>query len=813
MRISLNTIKEYLKKPVDLQDDELIKLIGSRLVEVEEVIDLAPKYKGIYIVKVISAEKIPDTHLSLCQIDAGERTADFSNQETVQVVCGAPNVHAGMWAAWITPGAIVPSTYGNENFKLSVRKLRGYDSNGMLAAADELDLGTDHEGIIEIDPKGAVAGADLAAAFGLNDLILDVENKSLTHRPDCFGLIGFAREVAGILGMPFEEPPVFQDLGKVLGQQSNQVDLQVEITNPELCPRYSCAVFDLPKLERKYFTPEMAFLAKAGMRAIDPMVDLTNLLMLQTGQPLHAFDYDKLVAVGGAKSPKIIVRVAKAGEKLQLLDGKTIECIPEDILITSNDTPVALAGAMGGRNTEIDASTTKVILESATFSLYHLRKTQMAHGIFSEAITRFTKGQPAAITLPVLESALTSLKIAPLACVDAYPSPEKPKALSVPAQNVNRLLGADYEATEMVQTLSNVGFAVTVDQEILSVVAPLWRTDIHIQEDIIEEIGRLLGYDNIPLALPSHAMLEAQIDPMVKLKEELRNILSDRLALNEVLTYSFVSKNLIKKVGLEPEAHYEIINSISPELQCFRSQIAPSLLDKVRENLKSGHQGFTLYELNQVAFKSQGLTVEHTPIVDTHLGIVTLQDFYGLKAQFLALGRDLGIKIEYSLISAAASEEYPYLEPKRAVELTVDGRRIGTFGEVRWSVLRQFKLDAPVSALELDLQQIVDLPRQLAQEPQISKYPAVERDITLKVATDAPFGRFDRIIDDVLSAQKLIYCVTPLSIYQAAPESETKNISFRLKFSDPTKTLAAEEISAIIDKVTRELTLAGAEII
>ena len=384
MKISLNKIKQYVDIPQLISDQELIQLIGSRLVEVEEVIDLAPKYRHIYIVKVVSAEPIPDTHLSLCQIDAGPHTSEYSDSETIQVVCGAPNVHAGMFAAWIAPGTIVPSTFGNENFRLSVRKLRGYDSNGMLAAADELDLGTDHAGIIEIDPKSAFPGDDFATIFDLNDLILDVENKSLTHRPDCFGLIGFAREVAGILGVKFQEP-VYPKLAL-----SQTLPIQVSV-DPKLCPRYDCAVFDLPKFApEKYFTKTAAFLAKSGMRSIDPMVDLTNILMLETGQPLHAFDYDKFVALSGQKTPKIIVRSAKSDETIQLLDGKTVTCTPDDILVTSNNIPVALAGAMGGKNTEIDASTKRVILESATFSLYHLRKTQMAHGIFSEAITRFT---------------------------------------------------------------------------------------------------------------------------------------------------------------------------------------------------------------------------------------------------------------------------------------------------------------------------------------------------------------------------------------------------------------------------------------
>lgn len=352
MLISLNKIKQYVKISGNISDAELIDLIGSRLVEIEEVIDWKPRYQNIYIAKVVHCEPIPDTHLSLCQIDTGAHNSEYNMLDNglIQVVCGAPNVHAGMLAVWIAPGAIVPSTYGNENFKLSVRKLRGYESNGMLAGADELGFDNEHKAIAEIDPKTAQPGDSLAEVFDLNDLIIDVENKSLTHRPDCFGLIGFAREVAGILGEKFIEPVVFQDLGHEPMAAKSDLKLSVKIKNAELCPRYSAAVFDLPNnTPSKYLTQDAVFLAKAGMRAIDPMVDLTNIMMLETGQPLHAFDYDKLIAVGGSKTPEIIVRASENGEELQLLDGKTIKCNPEDILITSNNIPVALAGAMGAR--------------------------------------------------------------------------------------------------------------------------------------------------------------------------------------------------------------------------------------------------------------------------------------------------------------------------------------------------------------------------------------------------------------------------------------------------------------------------------
>lgn len=826
MKISLNEIKNYVKVPSEVSDQALIELIGSRLVEVEEVIDLAPKYQGIYIVKVVKAEKIPDTHLTLCQVDAGSQKPELAGEDGwVQVVCGAPNVHAGMLAVWLAPGTIVPQTYGNENFKLGTRKLQGYESNGMLAAADELDLGSDHDGIIEVDPKAAQPGDEFATSFGLNDLIIDVENKSLTHRPDCFGLIGFAREVAGVLGIKFHEPE-WPDL-----KLTQTLPITVKIADAEICPRYDCAVFDLPRHEKsKYLTNTDIFLAKAGMRSIDPMVDLTNVLMLQTGQPLHAFDYDKLVAVGGDKKAKIIVRSAKANEEIQLLDGKIIQCIPEDILITSNDVPVALAGAMGGKNTEIDASTKRVVLESATFSLYHLRKTQMAHGIFSEAITRFTKGQPADMTFSVLAEAVQRLDVEPLAVVDEYPQPTEANVVKITTDEVNRLLGTDYSTAEITETLENVGFdvvsksykagkvlALEIKSDKISsmiVTVPSWRTDIHIKEDLIEEVGRLRGYDNIALTLPKRSFSGTEASPMFKLKQELRNILSDRLAMNELLTYSFVSQALLEKVGLDPAESYAIVNSISPELQCFRQQIAPSLLDKVRENLKSDYRNFTFYELNQVTRKSAGLNEESTPRLATDLGIVDLSDFYTLKAKLLAMFRELRIEVEYSGLSNETAKIYPYLEPKRSAELSLDGRVIGAFGELKAGALRRFKLnDQTISAAEIVLNELVAAPRKVMADLKLSRFPFVERDLTLKVSADAPFGRFYNVIENVLSAEGLIYTLTPVSVYQAQADDATKNISFSLRFSNPEKTLDSDAITALMNTITVETTKLGAEIV
>ena len=835
MRISLNEIKKLVPAAAKVETGELIRLIGARLVEVEGSFDWSEKYRGIFIVRVVSAEPIPETHLHLCQIDAGEAGAEFAGVtgNLVQVVCGAPNVHAGMLAAWIRPGAVVPVTFGtDEPFEIGARKLRGYESFGMLAAVDELDLGEDHAGIIEIDPEMRVgegekvqSGVAFAEAFDLNDVILDIENKSLTHRPDCFGLVGFAREVAGILGVKFEEPEVFRLVDGAHETELKLLEetgtLDVQIADPKLCPRYSAAVFDFKDMLKKspYFTATDVFLAKAGMRGISPIVDLTNVLMLMTGQPTHAFDYDKFKIVGGGET-KIIVRAARKGEELNLLDGKTVKCNENDILITSNDKPVALAGAMGGKNTEIDGTTKKIILESATFSLYNLRKTQMAHGIFSEAITRFTKGQPASLTLPVLTEAAKMLGVTPNEVADCQPTTKAVAPIRVAAAQANGLLGTSYTVEEMKKTLENVGFKVKVeetsnsrDARELVVTAPAWRTDIHIPEDVIEEIGRLLGYDNIPLQLPMRPFNGALKDPLLTLKNQLRDLLSERLGLNEVLTYSFVSQKLQETVGEDSEDSYEIVNSISPELQRFRQTIIPSLLEKVHDNLKAGFDGFGLYEINQISRHSLGLNSENVPEMQTHLAVVTLGDFYEVKAKLVEMMQGLGLaEAELKAVSAkveggSAWSCPAYFEKLHSAEIA----GLGFIGEIRPRVLKALKIEQPVAAFEIDLEKLLGMPRKAVSAMRLSKFPTVSRDLTVQVAAEQEFGPVAKTILETLegtddgaeSEVELIADVKPVSIYQK--KADAKNLSFHLEFSHPEKTLNTEEISGIMGKIEAAL--------
>ena len=662
MKISLNWLKKFVD--IKISDDELVRLIGARLVEVEGVIDETHKYDKIYVVKVVEAEKIPDTHLTRCMIDCG-------GDELVQVMCGAPNVHEGMLAAWIAPGAVVPvSVHEDAPFVIGTRKMLGkFDSHGMLAAADELDLGEDHEGIVEIDPEMAKAGDLLADVFELQDKILEIENKSLTHRPDCFGMIGFAREVAGILGQQFEMDfsrdfggccrdgvPEPREDGRE-GHDPRKVPFKllpdIKISDDTICPRLTAVVMEKHgEIKKKYLTWIDTVLAKSGMKPISPIVDATNYLMLLTGQPLHAYDYDKFIAVGKTDKPIIGVRLAKKNEKLTLLDDTDLVLNENDIIITSNDMPVGLAGAKGGKSTMIDENTRNILLEVATFSLYNLRKTQMAHGVFTEAITRYTKGQPPYQTLAVAEACAGMLsdgfKVAGVA--DEYPNPEKQSVVKVTVDEINGLLGTNYSKDLMVNTLKNVNFEIDTKSDELIVTAPEWRTDIHIKEDIIEEVGRLLGYDNIEPVLPAH--FTAEKNEMFELKKNIRGLM-DKYGANELLTYSFVSGQLLEKAGLDTKSSYKIINSISPELQFVRQSLVPSLLDKAYMNEKLPVNTFLIYEMNMVYRKELGMTDEKVPVQKTSLGFVVAERknnetaYYKAKKYAAKLFESLNISAEF----------------------------------------------------------------------------------------------------------------------------------------------------------------------
>ncbi|GHU07336.1 hypothetical protein FACS189431_1720 [Alphaproteobacteria bacterium] len=628
--------------------------------------------------------------------------------------------------------------------------------------------------------------------------------------------------------------------------KTNGVKLEIEIKDAGLCPRYQAVVLDLPDTPpTNYLLPMQTFIARSGTRSIDRVVDITNELMLLTGQPLHAFDHDKLVAVGldrradksarddviarsGAtkqsNAAKIIVRAAKKGEKLELLDGKTIEMDEKDIVITSNNVPVALAGAMGGANTAIDKNTCRIVIESATFNLYNLRGTQFRHGIFSEAITRFTKEQPPALTDLVIKKAIEvygkycgAKQISDI--IDAYPKKVANKPIEISVEQINNLLGSAYSMDDVITTLTNIGYVVKITTDKLKVTAPWWRTDIHIVEDVIEDIGRINGFDDIPLKLPLRPSKSVAPDKLGDLKSKIRQILAESGA-NEVLTYSFVSEKLLKKAGQDPKNSYKIVNSISPELQYVRQRIVPSLLEKAYENLRAGYDKFALFEMNQVFWKSEGLNDEKVPVQLDNLGFVVVDseqkdtNYYLAKKYIDELAAKLGVKIRLVPRDKPFDVE-AYFEPKRAVDLFIGDQYVGNIAEIKNSVLTKFKLPRGTAAIEMGVDLILGAigENQTKHTSAISKFPSVERDITFRVSNKIEHAKIENFICRTLEKQGLQFQLVTTSIFQKgldfatakAAQNDMRNVSFRLKFASFEKTLNGAEIAGIMDGIASEV--------
>jgi phenylalanine--tRNA ligase, beta subunit len=821
MIISVNWLKKFVPDLPEI--DELSKLIGARLVEIESIENLNEKYKDVVIARVISAKKVEGSdHLNLCKIDDGGKRDGVERDENgfVQVVCGAPNVREGLFVAWLPPKAIVPETFGGENFQLSARKLMGNMSNGMIASLRELGLGDEHDGILEISPEafenGLQAGDSFAEKFELNDYLLEVENKSLTHRPDCFGIIGFAREVAGILGQKFVEPDFIKqsDFGfKVNNDKSIVIDAQ----DSEICERYTAAIFDVSDiLKNPNLTLEKTYLLRSGMRPIDTITDLANELMLETGQPLHTFDFDKLAEINGGENVKMTVRKAFENEELELLDGRKIKMSQNDIVIATGENgenAVALAGAMGGKSTEIDENTTRILVESATFNLYNLRNTQMRHGIFSEAITRFTKGVPEMMSRKVLDLfgvqllALGGKSLSEIADSkgDFYYNKSE---ISVSKDKINQILGTNFSSEEIQKTLENVGI-LTKNDNSETFVVPFWRNDLHIEEDLIEEVGRLNGYDNIKLQLPKRtfrAVKKAKID---LLQSEIREILASSGA-NEILTYTFVHGDLLEKAGQDTKNAYKIVNSISPELQYYRQTLMPSLLSKINQNIRGGFSEFAIFEMNKITEKALGLNEENVPFEQKKLAFVYTKNkgenaFFEAKNYAEFLFKKLSLKVEFVKFDLSKSPLSTEFEPKRSALIQIsdsEGEKIlGVIGEFKKKIQKALKLPESTAGFELDLGILLEnIGRTNVKIKAFSKFQSVERDISINVDETRQFAEIFGIFENISSEFKDVEIeISPIDIFNNG--DGTKNISIRFKITPFEKTLNGDEIREIMQKI------------
>ncbi|MDB5161514.1 MAG: pheT [Candidatus Saccharibacteria bacterium] len=822
MIVSVNWLKKFVD--IDIPVDQLATLIGERLVEIESVEDLSVKYKDVIVVKVIEASDVEGSdHLHLTKVDDGGKLKNVVRDASgyVQVVCGAPNVRVGMLAAWLPPESTVPETYGDkEPFVLGTRKLQGFDSNGMLASAKELDLYEDHTGILEVD-KDAAPGTSFAELYELDDYLLDIENKSLTHRPDAFGIVGFAREVAGIQGKQFTTPAWLTELEPTIESDGSVDAPTITIDDPSLSDRFQAVVLSDANEAAQSPIQIQTYLSRSGIRPISAVVDTTNYMMLLAGRPLHAFDYDKFLAVAGGKA-EIHVRLAKKGETLKLLNGTELQLDPEDMVVAAGNTVVSLAGAMGGLDTEIDSSTKRILLECATFDLYRLRNMQMRHGVFTEAITRLTKGLPGALGAPVLAESvnmmaqLSGAKVASPVGED-YPGKHDLVVVEVENVRINSVLGTEFASADIKELLENVEFSVEITDQKAIVTVPYWRNDIHIAEDIIEEVGRLSGFDTINPTLPSRDFTAVRPSNFDELRTHIRSTLV-RGGVNEVLTYSFIHGDVMKKAGQNPDNAYRLTNSISPELQYYRQSLIPSLLVNIHPNIKAGYGHFALFEMNKFHTKQMGLTDENVPKELDGLAFVVANSKKGSEAAYYEAKRHLDylaaeLHLEFTYEPLEADSDFPVtqpFEPSRSARVwdAKNHERIGVIGEFKRSVQKNFKLPEHSAGFEVSPRILSKLLESEGYDYQaMSKYPGTERDICFQVASGVAYQRVIDTAYDALKETTLISSIEPVDIYQ--PDSgETKNITIRIKLGSYEKTLTGEEVAPLIESLTQNVTKA-----
>ena len=843
MKVSLNIIKQLINfelPPVD----ELVARVNQQLGGVEAVIDLNAKYGGARIVRVVECAKHPDAdRLSVTKIDDGGAVVDVPRDENglVQVVCGAPNVHADMWAVWLPPKSTVPASFDDdEPFVLDARPLRGVLSQGMLAAADELDIGTDHEGIVEIReqdvPAGVelTAGASFAETFGLDDYVLDIENKMFTHRPDCFGQLGVAREIAGIFHQQFTSPEWYN----VIQEFTSGDGLELEIFNEatEVVPVFSAVAIKDIEVQPSPLWLQCQLVAMGG-KPINNIVDATNYMMFMTAQPTHAYDYDKL------RGHKLEARLARDGEKVSLLNGKEYELTNDDIVIADGEGVIGLAGIMGGADTEVSSDTKNIVLECANFDMYALRRTAMRHGIFTDALTRFNKGQS-----PLQNAAVLNRLMGMVGGVQASEVFDKRNdrlmvmqhdsrvtfgsagketisifdwgavtgVLVLESTFVNERLGTEFSPQEICRILKNVEIKAHEEPEPntpyqFEVIAPFWRTDLELPEDIVEEVGRLYGFDKLPRQLPMRNIKPAPRNPRRQLKQAIRQSLS-RAGANEVLTYSFVHERVLKNAEQDPSRAYRLSNALSPDLQYYRTSVLPSLLDKVHANIKAGHDEFMLFEIGKIHDKELLLTDENLPSEQTFVdGVYASKKpragapFYKARKLVDRLLADINVEADFvKIVESDADVPAPFDGQRSAWIITKNGEKLGIVGELSQTVRRNFKLPDYTAAFSLDIEKLqvcLTESREHNYRP-LSRYPSTTRDISLKMQSAVDYASVYACAEEVAKKHReLQISITPIAIYQPKDDDSTKTVTLSVKFTSAERTLADKDTAPIIEEI------------
>ena len=735
-------------------------------------------------------------------------TVELGDGETATVVCGAPNVAAGQMIAFAKEGALLFNPRSGKAEPLRAATIRGVESRGMVCSALELGLGDDHEGILVLDPD-APLGAPLIDHLG--DTVLDIE--VTPNRPDCMSVLGVAREAAALTGQEATEPDLsYEELGPPIGGQ-----VTIEIADPQLCSRYTASLIsDITIGESPQWMQDA--LVKAGQRPINNVVDVTNYVMLEYGQPLHAFDFDTV------KDNTIIVRAARPGEVITTLDGERRTLDPPVLTIADASDAVGLAGVIGGASSEMHEGTKTVLLESASFDPINTRRTSASLRLSTEASYRFERGIRAELAPLALRRA-TQLILrladgrAARGVVDLYPGREETPTVTLSQRRIEQVLGARFEMDRVAGVLASLGFqevnrCATPGAEAVSVKAPYWRSDISIEDDLVEEIARIEGYDSLPVTMLSGPIPHAEPQPMAALKEQLRDTLAAG-GMRETITYSATSLATLEKVdaldgGPEP---IRLANPMSGDLEYLKTSLRGSILETLASNRRISQSGpMRLFEIGRVYLqkeeaKERELPEEREMLVGVLSGRrfpVSWQapegdlGFFDAKGMLEEMFAVVGVSVAYE---AGADS---VLHPGRTARMTCGGTPVGVVGEVHPKVLESFDLGSELVALfEVDLRLLANLATQADRRYEsASRFPESHRDLALIVGADVSSDDVKALIE----ANRLVTSATPFDVYsgEGVPAGK-KSIAYRVVYQSKSSTLTSQQVDGAQRDIVRRL--------
>ena len=797
MNVTLNWLKNYID--FELSPSELADRLTMLGIEVESIKQLGAELAGVVVGSVTAIRPHPNADkLVLCQVDIGET-------EALQIVCGAPNVRAGMLAPVATIGATLPI-----GLTIKRAKLRGETSHGMLCSEKELGLSEDAAGLMELATDIPV-GTSLSTVLGLDDVVFELE--ITPNRPDCLSLIGVAREIRAETGNPLKLP--------VIDLKESETDIgdltSVTIDAPDLCPRYAARVTRGVKVGQSPAWLQQR-LESVGVGVINNIVDITNFVLMEYGQPLHAFDYHKLT------ENRIVVRRATAGENITTLDEIDRELTPDMLVIADTEKPVALAGIMGGYDSEITETTSDVLLESAYFNPSSIRATAKALGISTEASYRFERGADPGTVLAALDRAaqlITELAGGTICkgVVDVYPGQQPLTEIQLRPERVNFILGTTLETSEMVQILSDLGFDVKAGEETLKkhpsknplrVTVPTFRSDVTREIDLIEEIARVYGYDNIPTTLPKGDIPVPAPDPKVEVRRRVKQFLL-AAGMMEAINYSFSDPNNFDKTRFtadDPRRDaLKLQNPLSPEMSVLRTTLLPGILENAQRNRNHQIDTIALFEIGSV-FIGNGAEKEPERVTGILAGQVgdgvssnpyREPDFYDIKGVVEGILEVCGIA-DYTLQKTDA----PTFHPGRNAAVLLDDRPLGTFGEAHPEVLDNYDLPYKAYLFDFDMEALVAAAIFAKRFEPISVYPKVERDLAIvvdkAVLSDMPTGLI------YATGGELVESVRLFDVYEGeqVPEGK-KSLAYAITYHSATETLTDKAVNALHDKVVKRL--------